>query len=78
MSKRIHLGQVPKYQNGLIAYDAIPSVPVRIMVAEEELSNLNRQMKRHANRGDSFQCDMIKYKERHRFLMKCLSLWKDP
>ncbi|WBA80803.1 hypothetical protein [Endozoicomonas sp. GU-1] len=44
---RIHLAQVPRNNQGKISYSSIPSMAVRVMVAEEELSVLQRRVKRH-------------------------------
>lgn len=44
---RIHLAQVPRNNQGKISYSSIPSMMVRVMVAEEELSVLKRRVKRH-------------------------------
>lgn len=44
---RIHLAQVPRNNQGQISYSSIPSIVVRVMVAEEELSVLQRRVKRH-------------------------------
>lgn len=50
---RIHLGQCPKTNDGNIDYYAMPSVHVRLLVAEEEINKLNRLRKRHTNDNDS-------------------------
>ncbi|USE35127.1 hypothetical protein [Endozoicomonas sp. SCSIO W0465] len=44
---RIHLAQVPRNSRGQISYSSIPSMVVRVMVAEEELLVLQRRVKRH-------------------------------
>ncbi|MBO9495815.1 hypothetical protein J7438_17260 [Thalassotalea sp. G20_0] len=44
---RIHLAQVPRNNQGKISYSSIPSMVVRVMVAEEELSVLQRRVKRN-------------------------------
>ncbi len=46
---RIHLGQVPRNSRGHINYKIIPSVMVKVMVAEEELKQLNPE-------GDEMGC----------------------
>ena len=49
---RIHLAQVPRDSRGQINYALIPSMVVRVMVAEEELSVLRRKLKRHYDSRD--------------------------
>ncbi len=49
---RIHLAQVPRDSQGQINYSLIPSIVVRVMVAEEELSVLQRKLKRHYDARD--------------------------
>ncbi|CAM3560241.1 hypothetical protein [Parendozoicomonas haliclonae] len=49
---RIHLGQVPRKSDGEIKYTAIRSVMIKIMVAEEELEQLQRWYKRMGTPND--------------------------
>ena len=51
---RINLGQIPRNASGKISYQSIPSVIVKIMVAEAELEQLNRELNRHQSPGDTF------------------------
>ncbi len=44
--------EVPKNSKGQVKYAAIPSVVVRVMVAEEELSRLQDKLNRHHDDRD--------------------------
>ena len=74
---RIHLGQVPRNSRGHINYKIIPSVMVKVMVAEEELKQLNHRLNRHHNPNDSFYYPHLECRlYRKAFLEKWLLEWK--
>ncbi|MFK0573495.1 hypothetical protein [Endozoicomonas sp.] len=55
MPGRINLAMVPKHDSGHIDYRQISSVPVRVMVAEEEIQKLERWVRRVENHGDALR-----------------------
>lgn len=55
MSQRINLAMVPKNSKGYIDYQQIPSMPVRVMVAEAEIQKMERWLKRVLHPTDSLK-----------------------
>ncbi len=73
---RIHLGQVPRNSRGHINYKIIPSVMVKVLVAEEELKQLNHRINRHHNPTDLFYYpDLDSRLRRKAYLGKMLNEW---
>lgn len=75
----IDFSQVPKNSKGQVKYTAIPSVVVRVMVAEEELTNLQDKLKRHHDSRESLRLpdnSIANAHQREARLIRLLEQWQ--
>lgn len=75
----IDWSQVPKNSKGQVKYSAITSVVVRVMVAEEELSNLQGKLKRHHDYRDALRLpdnSIANAHQREARLIRLLEQWQ--